>query len=157
MLRRLKAPAHQSLAEKAAKESAPIDGVGKFLGVVQEEESNVVSYRFEAKLKGYEGWEWNVVVFQGKKSSPATVSEVVMLPGKNSIVAPDWLPWSERKVDLDSALAEDSAVSDLVVPEETQADSKDAAESPPRRKGFLKRLVQKQDRKESKKPRKSSK
>ena len=92
MLKRSKTPQHQALAEKAAKEVAPLGGVGKFLGVV-EEESKIVSYRFEAKIKGYEAWEWNVVVFQGKKSSPATVSEVVMLPGKDSIVAPPWLPW----------------------------------------------------------------
>ena len=156
MLKRHKAPEHQSLAEKAAKESAPLGGVGKFLGVL-EEEAKVVSYRFEAKLKGYEGWEWNVVVFEGKKPSPATVSEVVMLPGKSSIVAPDWLPWSERKVELDKSEALESAVSDLVVAEESQSDSEDAGESPPRRKGLFKRLVQKQDRKKAKQPRKRSK
>jgi hypothetical protein len=156
MLKRSKAPTHQSLAEKAAKESAPASGVGKFLGVV-EEEPNVVSYRFEAKVKGYEGWEWNVVVFEGKKPSPATVSEVVMLPGKNSIVAPPWLPWSERKAELDKSLEEDSAVPDLVVAEEAEGDSEDAGQSPPRRKGLLKRLVQKKDGKKSKKPRKRSK
>jgi hypothetical protein len=156
MLKRSKAPTHQSLAEKAAKESAPVSGVGKFLGVVKEE-SNVVSYRFEAKVKGYEGWEWNVVVFEGRKPSPATVSEVVMLPGKNSIVAPPWLPWSERKAELDKSLEEDSAVPDLVVAEEAEGDSEDAGQSPPRRKGLLKRLVQKKDGKKSKKPRKRSK
>lgn len=156
MLKRLKNPPHQSLAEKAAKETAPVGGVGKFLGTV-DEEANVVSYRFEAKLKGYEGWEWNVVVFEGKKPAPATVSEVVMLPGKDSIVAPPWLPWSERKAELDKATAEESAVSDLEVSEDTEGDSEDAGQSPPRRKGLLKRLVQKQDRNKGKKPRKRSK
>ena len=156
MLRRSKTPQHQALAEKAAKEVAPLGGVGKFLGVV-EEESKIVSYRFEAKIKGYEAWEWNVVVFQGKKSSPATVSEVVMLPGKDSIVAPPWLPWSERRAEPDKSLASDSAVSDLVVAEEAEGDSEDAGQSPPRRKGLLKRLVQKKDGKKSKKPRKRSK
>lgn len=156
MLKRSKTPQHQSLAEKAAKESAPTGGVGKFLGIA-EEEANVVSYRFEVKLKGYEGWEWNVVVFEGKKPNPATVSEVVMLPGKDSIVAPDWLPWSERRAELDKSLAEESAVADLEVPEDAKSDSEDAGESPPRRKGLLKRLVEKQDRKKTKKPRKGSK
>ena len=156
MLKRSKTPQHQALAEKAAKEVAPLGGVGKFLGVV-EEESKIVSYRFEAKIKGYEAWEWNVVVFHGKKSSPATVSEVVMLPGKDSIVAPPWLPWSERRAEPDKSLASDSEVSDLVVAEDTEGDSEDAGQSPPRRKGLLKRLVQKKDGKKSKKPRKRSK
>ena len=155
MLKRSKTPQHQSLAEKAATEVAPSGGVGKFLGVV-DEEASVVSYRFEAKIKGYEGWEWNVVIFQGKKPSPATISEVVMLPGKDSIIAPPWLPWSERKAELDEPLASDSAVSDLEVPEDTESDSKDTGQSPPRRKGLLKRLVKKQDRKKAKKPRKRS-
>jgi hypothetical protein len=156
MLKRLKTPQHQSLAEKAARESAPSGGVGKFLGTVPEE-ANVVSYRFEAKLKGYEGWEWHVVVFEAKKPNPATVSEVVMLPGKDSIVAPDWLPWSERKAELDKSTAEELAVSDLEVPEDTESDSEDAGQHPPRRKGLLKRLVKKQDSNKSKKPRKRSK
>jgi hypothetical protein len=156
MLKRLKAPQHQSLAEKAAKEAAPVGGVGKFLGTV-DEEANVVSYRFESKLKGYEGWEWNVVVFEGRKPAPATVSEVVMLPGKDSIVAPAWLPWSERRAELDKLTAEESAVADLEVSEDTEGDSEDAGQSPPRRQGLLKRLVKKQDRNKSKKPRKRSK
>ena len=101
MLKRLKKPQHQGFAEKAAKESAPVGGVGKFLGTV-EEEANVVSYRFQASMKEYVGWEWNVVVFQAKKADP-TISEVVLLPGKESIVAPDWVPWSERRADLDKS------------------------------------------------------
>jgi hypothetical protein len=156
MLKRLKTSQHQSLAEKAAKETAPSGGVGKFLGTLPEE-AKVVSYRFEAKLKGYEGWEWHVVIFEGKKPNPATVSEVVMLPGKDSIVAPDWLPWSERKAEVADSVTEESAVSDLEVPEDTEGDSEDAGQSPPRRKGLLKRLVQKKDSKKSKKPRKRSK
>lgn len=156
MLKRLKTPQHQSLAEKAAKETAPSGGVGKFLGTVPEE-PKVVSYRFEAKLKGYEGWEWHVVIFEGKKPHPATVSEVVMLPGKDSIVAPDWLPWSERRAELDKSSKEELAVSDLEITEDPESDSEDAAERPPRRKGLLKRLVQKKDGNKGKKPRKGSK
>jgi hypothetical protein len=156
MLKRLKTPQHQSLAEKAAKETAPAGGVGIFLGTVAEEDK-VVCYRFESRLKGYEGWEWHVVVFEGKKPNPATVSEVVMLPGQDSIVAPDWLPWAERRAETDQTVVEELAVSDFEVPEDTQGDSKDASQSPPRREGLLKRLVQKKDGKKSKKPRKRSK
>ena len=155
MLKRLKKPQHQAFAEKAAKESAPVGGVGKFLGTV-DEEANVVSYRFQANMKEYFGWEWNVVVFQAKKADP-TISEVVLLPGKGSIVAPDWVPWSERRAELDKSEAKDLAVSNLEETEDTKADSEDAGKRPPIGKRLRKRLIKKQDNAKGKKPRKGAK
>ena len=155
MLKRLKKPQHQGFAEKAAKESAPVGGVGKFLGTV-DEEANVVSYRFQANMKQYLGWEWNVVVFQAKKADP-TISEVVLLPGKESIVAPDWVPWSERRAELEKSEAKDLAVSDLEVSEDAKADTEDTGKRPPLGKRLRKRLVKKQDNAKSKKPRKGAK
>jgi hypothetical protein len=155
MLKRLKKPQHQGFAEKAAKESAPVGGVGKFLGTV-DEEANVVSYRFQANMKEYVGWEWNVVVFQAKKADP-TISEVVLLPGKESIVAPDWVPWSERRAELDKSEANDLAVSDLEVSEDSKADTEDTGKRPPLGKRLRKRLIKKQDNPKGKKPRKGAK
>jgi hypothetical protein len=155
MLKRLKKPQHQAFAEKAAKESAPVGGVGKFLGTV-DEEANVVSYRFQASMKEYVGWEWNVVVFQAKKEAP-TISEVVLLPGKESIVAPAWLPWSERRAELDKSEAKDLAVADLEETEDTKADTEDAGKRPPIGKRLRKRLIKKQDNAKAKKPRKGAK
>jgi hypothetical protein len=155
MLKRLKKPQHQGFAEKAAKESAPVGGVGKFLGTV-DEEANVVSYRFQANMKQYLGWEWNVVVFQAKKADP-TISEVVLVPGKESIVAPDWVPWSERRAELEKSEAKDLAVSDLEVSEDAKADTEDTGKRPPLGKRLRKRLVKKQDNAKSKKPRKGAK
>ena len=155
MLKRLKKPQHQAFAEKAAKESAPVGGVGKFLGTV-DEEANVVSYRFQANMKEYVGWEWNVVVFQAKKADP-TISEVVLLPGKGSIVAPDWVPWSERRAELDKSEAKDLAVSNLEETEDAKANSEDAGKRPPIGKRLRKRLIKKQDNAKGKKPRKGAK
>jgi hypothetical protein len=155
MLKRLKKPQHQGFAEKAAKDSAPVGGVGKFLGTI-DEEANVVSYRFQANMKQYLGWEWNVVVFQAKKADP-TISEVVLLPGKESIVAPDWLPWSERRAELEKSETKDLAVSDLEVSEDSKADTEDAGKRPPLGKRLRKRLVKKQDNAKGKKPRKGAK
>ena len=155
MLKRLKKPQHQGFAEKAAKDSAPVGGVGKFLGTI-DEEANVVSYRFQANMKQYLGWEWNVVVFQAKRADP-TISEVVLLPGKESIVAPDWLPWSERRAELEKSETKDLAVSDLEVSEDSKADTEDAGKRPPLGKRLRKRLVKKQDNAKGKKPRKGAK
>ena len=155
MLKRLRKPQHQSFAEKAAKESAPAGGVGKFLGTV-DEETNVVSYRFQAIMKEYLGWEWNVVVFQAKKADP-TISEVVLLPGKESIVAPDWVPWSERRAELDKSEPKELAVSDLEETEDPKADTEDTGKRPPLGKRLRKRLIKKQDSNKAKKPRKGAK
>jgi hypothetical protein len=155
MLKRLKKPQHQGFAEKAAKESAPVGGVGKFLGIV-DEEANVVSYRFQASMKEYVGWEWNVVVFQAKKADP-TISEVVLLPGKESIIAPDWVPWSDRRAELDKSQAKDLVVSDFEESEDAKADTEDTGKRPPLGKRLRKRLIKKQDNAKGKKPRKGAK
>jgi hypothetical protein len=146
MLRLLKKPQHQSFAEKAAKETATANGVGKFLGTTTEDK-DTTNYRFESKLTGYVGWEWNVVVFQAKKSDAATVSEVVLLPGKASIVAPSWVPWAERRAELEKNKSEELAAPDLEVTVDSEPDSKDTGKRPPIGKRLRKRLAKKKDKK----------
>ena len=146
MLRLLKKPQHQSFAEKAAKETAPANGVGKFLGT-STEDKDTTNYRFESKLTGYVGWEWNVVVFQAKKSDAATVSEAVLLPGKDSVVAPSWVPWAERRAEIEKNKAEGLAVSDLEVTVDSEPDTKDTGKRPPIGKRLRKRLAKKKDKK----------
>ncbi|MEN9954994.1 MAG: hypothetical protein RLZZ41_658 [Actinomycetota bacterium] len=145
MLKLLKKPQHQSLAEQAAKETAPVNGVGKFLGITSEDRETT-SYRFQSNLTGYVGWEWNVIVFQGKKSDPATVSEVLLLPGKEAIVAPSWVPWSERRAEIEKNKAEELALTDLEVTEDAETDTEDAGKRPPIRKRLRKRLAKKKDK-----------
>ena len=145
MLKLLKKPAHQALAEKAAKETAPVNGVGKFLGPTSEDK-DTTSYRFESKLTGYVGWEWNVVIFHAKKADAATVSEVVLLPGKESIVAPSWVPWSERRAEIEKNKVEQLPLADLDVTVDTESDSKDAGKRPPIGKRLRKRLSKKKDK-----------
>jgi hypothetical protein len=146
MLKLLKKSQHQSFAERAAKETAPANGVGKFLGI-STEDKDTTNYRFESKLTGYVGWEWNVVVFQAKKSDAATVSEVVLLPGKASIVAPSWVPWAERRAEIEKNKSEELAVADLEVTEDAEPDAKDTGKRPPIGKRLRKRLAKKKDKK----------
>jgi hypothetical protein len=146
MLKLLKKPQHKSLAEKAANETAPANGVGKFLGT-STEDKDTTNYRFESKLTGYVGWEWNVVVFQAKKSDAATVSEVVLLPGKDSVVAPSWVPWAERRAQIEKNKSEELAVPDLEVTVDPESDTKDAGKRPPIGKRLRKRLAKKKDKK----------
>jgi hypothetical protein len=81
------------LARAAAIEMAGSD-VGEHLGVHPEGEL-AVTHAFAASLPGYVGWFWAVTLVRAPNSDP-TVAEVVLLPGENSLRAPEWVPWSER-------------------------------------------------------------
>jgi hypothetical protein len=70
----------------------------------------------------------------------------VLLPGKDSIVAPDWVPWSERRAEIEKSKQDQSALSDLEVTEDTKSDSKDAGKRPPLGKRLRKRLIKKKDK-----------
>jgi Protein of unknown function (DUF3027) len=82
------------LARAAAAEVAE-GGLGEHLGVEAEDE-HVVTHSFAATLPGYRGWRWAVTVARAADSDAVTVDEVVLLPGSEALVAPAWVPWSER-------------------------------------------------------------
>lgn len=95
-----KSPAleQKDFARTALIEATSKSKVGNFIEVIDEGE-NVASYLFENNQKGYVGWRWSVTIFQANSKEPATVSEIVLMPGPDSLVAPDWVPWSERLAD----------------------------------------------------------
>jgi hypothetical protein len=68
--------------------------VGDYLGARADGELTVV-HGFRANLKGYLGWFWAVTVARVPGFEP-TVDEVVLLPGEDALLAPAWVPWSER-------------------------------------------------------------
>ena len=78
----------------AAEEAAP-GRVGEHLGVLAEEE-RVVTHRFRCEDPGYAGWVWAVTLARAPRSKQVTVDEVVLLPDDGAILAPAWVPWSER-------------------------------------------------------------
>ena len=78
--------------------------VGAFIEAVDEGD-NTWSYLFNSELKGYLDWRWSVTVYQPEGAEP-TLSEYVLLPGEGSLVAPDWVPWSERLADYKALQAE---------------------------------------------------
>ncbi len=96
---------NKTLAYNAAVEASSRNGVGFFIESIEEDEG-VVTYLFEGKLKGYVGWRWSVSVYQADDTSPATISEVLLVPGPESLIAPDWVPWSERLADYKALQAE---------------------------------------------------
>ncbi|WHT23451.1 DUF3027 domain-containing protein [Crossiella sp. CA-258035] len=83
------------LAQAAAAEAAEGEEVGGHVGTAVEDPSAVTHF-FEAAHPGYTGWRWAVTVSQAGGEEPVTVSEVVLLPGPQALVAPDWVPWNQR-------------------------------------------------------------
>ncbi|MFC6093248.1 DUF3027 domain-containing protein [Saccharothrix lopnurensis] len=83
------------LARAAAQEEAGADAVGDHVGVVAEDRT-AVTHLFEARHSGYRGWNWAATVAFAGEGTPLSVSEVVLLPGDDALVAPDWVPWHER-------------------------------------------------------------
>jgi len=84
------------LAKKAAIEDAgKSEYVGEFYSI-DSDEDRVATYLFEAKLPGYHGWRWGVTVVKIDDSSKPTICDVVLLPGTQALLAPNWVPYSQR-------------------------------------------------------------
>ena len=84
-----------TLAKQAAEAEAPAGTVGEHLGFDSDDE-RVVTHYFACLDPAYVGWRWAVVVARASRARVATVSEVILLPGADALVAPEWVPWSER-------------------------------------------------------------
>jgi hypothetical protein len=86
------------LARTAAVEVAGAS-VGDHLAVEAEPEAgdgHVVTHSFATTDPAYVGWRWAVTVARAAGADDVTVDEVVLLPGDAALLAPGWVPWSER-------------------------------------------------------------
>jgi hypothetical protein len=92
------ARARDAAVEEAAEEmgaASAAEAVGEHLEA-RPEDGGAVTHFFAARHGGYRGWQWSVTLACPDEESPVTVSEVVLLPGDDAVVAPSWLPWEER-------------------------------------------------------------
>ncbi|HSP37362.1 MAG TPA: DUF3027 domain-containing protein [Frankiaceae bacterium] len=89
------AAAVDTAREAAVHEAGTAADVGDHLGVLAEGERLVV-HRFVCRTTAYRGWYWAVSVARASRARNVTVDEVVLLPGEEALVAPAWVPWSER-------------------------------------------------------------
>jgi hypothetical protein len=71
------------------------DAVGDHLAVHADGE-RLVTHAFASSLPGYSGWYWAVTLTRPPRGKVATVDEVVLLPGEDALLAPDWVPWEKR-------------------------------------------------------------
>jgi hypothetical protein len=103
------------LALAALDEIAPAGAVGEVQGALAEGgahgQAHVVTIRHASTLAGYPDWSWTVLLSRGLEGGP-TVLEVALLPGETSLLAPAWVPWSERLADYLAAKDAEGADAD---------------------------------------------
>ncbi|MFE0627134.1 DUF3027 domain-containing protein [Streptomyces sp. NPDC058864] len=83
------------LALEAAVEAFGEKAVGEHLGAVAEGD-RVVTHLFDCREAGYRGWRWAVTLTRASRAKAITLDETVLVPGPEAVLAPEWVPWSER-------------------------------------------------------------
>lgn len=92
-------------ARTALTEFAPAEHIGEHLSTTAEGD-RLVTHRFTGLVPGYRGWQWFVTVARAPRSKKVTVCELGLLPGEDALLAPEWVPWSERVTPAETAEAE---------------------------------------------------
>ncbi len=105
------APERFAVAREALREITPESTVGELISETVAEDG-VVTMLFAATMAGYPGWHWTVSVAELPEEEP-TVLEAELLPGDGALLAPDWIPWSERLEDYRAAQVAAAAAAGL--------------------------------------------
>lgn len=107
----------EALARTALLEITPAATVGAYAGQVDEGDG-AVSVLFDSAMPGYPDWKWTVSIATVEGEEP-TVLEAELMPGDGALLAPDWVPWSDR-------LAEYKAAQESASEEESDDDSEES-------------------------------
>ncbi|SMQ72286.1 Protein of unknown function [Plantibacter sp. VKM Ac-1784] len=90
------------LAREALQEITPASTVGEPAGHVVVDD-HVVSLLFANTMAGYPGWFWTVTLSRTSDDAAPNVLETELMPGDGALLAPQWVPWSERLADYRAA------------------------------------------------------
>ncbi|SDK24605.1 Protein of unknown function [Cryobacterium psychrotolerans] len=103
------------VARAALIEITPADTIGEPVGHIVEGE-HVVSLLFDCLMTGYPGWHWTVSLSRIDGDSQPSVLETELMPGGEALLAPEWVPWSDRLADHRTAqeLAEAEAAAEAL-------------------------------------------
>lgn len=83
----------EPIARAALAEITPETTVGAFREITVEDA--VATVRFSPRMGGYPGWVWAVAIAVNEGLEPS-VLETELIPSDGALVAPDWVPWSDR-------------------------------------------------------------
>jgi hypothetical protein len=124
------AEAAVELAREAAESVAEPGTVGEHLAVTRDE-GGLTMHSFRCSARGYRGWRWAVTLAHLPGSDRVTVCDTVLLPGADAVLAPAWIPWSDRLAPGDIGAGDDLPYrpnDPLLVPGYTVTDEQDADE-----------------------------
>jgi hypothetical protein len=85
----------QSIAHDAVVDEMGARLVGDYIGFAMDAE-RLGTHTFACADPAYVGWHWAVTVSRAPRAKAATICEIVLLPGQDSLLAPEWVPWSDR-------------------------------------------------------------
>lgn len=83
------------LAKEAILEVAHEEQIGEHLGVVYDA-PRLATHCFTCLSSGYKGWVWVATLARVPHSRTVTVCEVAIVPSDGALLAPTWVPWSDR-------------------------------------------------------------
>jgi hypothetical protein len=112
-------------ARSALELITPADTIGEPLGYIVEGE-HVLSLLFDSLMTGYPGWRWTVSLSRVDGDAEPQVLETELTPGDDALLAPEWVPWSDRLAD--AKVAEElaaAALTDDDFDDENESDDED--------------------------------
>jgi len=92
---------YEDLARDALIEITPASSIGEYVGTTDEGDG-IVSILFASAMPGYPDWKWTVSIAHLEGEEP-TVMEAELMPAEGALLAPDWVPWSDRLADYKAA------------------------------------------------------
>ena len=99
----------RAIAQAVAIEVADEDSqVGDFVEAIDLGD-NVTDFRFETRVRGYEGWQWSVTLYHDVELDHWTVNESSLVPTDKALRPPEWIPWKDRLEPTDLAVTIQSA------------------------------------------------
>ena len=106
-----KYPALVSIARDALLQMTSADTIGELVDE-RDDGDGIVTLYFTSEMVGYPGWRWTVSLSNFDDQEPS-VLETELTPGDGALLAPDWVPWSDRLADYKAAQeGEEAAESD---------------------------------------------
>ena len=96
----------QAIAKAVAIEVADEDNqVGDFVEAIDLGD-DVTDFRFETRVRGYEGWQWSVRLYHDVELDHWTVNESSLVPTDKALRPPAWIPWKDRLEPTDLAVTD---------------------------------------------------
>ena len=114
---------YEDIARASLLEITQAVNIGEFLAETADDDG-VITLRFASLQEGYPGWQWNVSLAHVEGFEP-TVIESELLPADGALLAPDWVPWSDRLADYKAAQEAAGLEADALVADDDDDDDPD--------------------------------